>query len=166
MIPSLRRRNALIFENPGVKTNIPFLFRVLSHDVFVTGKTWTTVHSSCLVRSHPNLTPLRSSSTIPLPSLTSSPRRTARRRSSLTSVTSSSTARPSKDRPASPVFSRRSLSPPLSTPRTRLRRSTRQSLALSDGATSSRRGVPRDSPRLSATTPEFSSWVRWTRTTF
>lgn len=31
------------FRIRGVKTNIPFLFRVLSHPVFVAGKTWTTV---------------------------------------------------------------------------------------------------------------------------
>ncbi|KAL8283201.1 hypothetical protein RQP46_005979 [Phenoliferia psychrophenolica] len=30
------------FRIRGVKTNIPFLFRVLSHDVFVQGQTWTT----------------------------------------------------------------------------------------------------------------------------
>lgn len=40
------------FRIRGVKTNIPFLFRVLSHDVFVTGNTWTTVSLSdsfCIV---------------------------------------------------------------------------------------------------------------------
>jgi pyruvate carboxylase len=26
-----------------LKTNIPFLFRLLTHDVFIAGKTWTTV---------------------------------------------------------------------------------------------------------------------------
>ncbi|KAG9312900.1 pyruvate carboxylase [Chiua virens] len=30
------------FRIRGVKTNIPFLFRLLTHDVFVGGKTWTT----------------------------------------------------------------------------------------------------------------------------
>ncbi|KAI0296007.1 pyruvate carboxylase [Russula brevipes] len=30
------------FRIRGVKTNIPFLFRLLTHDVFVAGKTWTT----------------------------------------------------------------------------------------------------------------------------
>jgi len=30
------------FRIRGVKTNIPFLFRLLTHDVFITGKTWTT----------------------------------------------------------------------------------------------------------------------------
>ncbi|KAG6381533.1 hypothetical protein JVT61DRAFT_121 [Boletus reticuloceps] len=30
------------FRIRGVKTNIPFLFRLLTHDVFVCGKTWTT----------------------------------------------------------------------------------------------------------------------------
>jgi pyruvate carboxylase len=30
------------FRIRGVKTNIPFLFRLLTHDVFVVGKTWTT----------------------------------------------------------------------------------------------------------------------------
>ena len=27
------------------QTNIPFLFRLLTHDVFIAGKTWTTVCS-------------------------------------------------------------------------------------------------------------------------
>ena len=31
------------FRIRGVKTNIPFLFRLLTHDVFIVGKTWTTV---------------------------------------------------------------------------------------------------------------------------
>lgn len=31
------------FRIRGVKTNIPFLFRLLTHDVFINGKTWTTV---------------------------------------------------------------------------------------------------------------------------
>ncbi|KAG8964545.1 pyruvate carboxylase [Tulasnella sp. 419] len=31
------------FRIRGVKTNIPFLFRLLTHDVFIGGKTWTTV---------------------------------------------------------------------------------------------------------------------------
>lgn len=30
------------FRIRGVKTNIPFLFRLLTHDVFIAGKTWTT----------------------------------------------------------------------------------------------------------------------------
>ncbi|GJE91041.1 pyruvate carboxylase [Phanerochaete sordida] len=30
------------FRIRGVKTNIPFLFRLLTHDVFIGGKTWTT----------------------------------------------------------------------------------------------------------------------------
>ncbi|QRW17105.1 carbamoyl-phosphate synthase [Rhizoctonia solani] len=30
------------FRIRGVKTNIPFLFRLLTHDVFINGKTWTT----------------------------------------------------------------------------------------------------------------------------
>ncbi|CAK5267319.1 unnamed protein product [Mycena citricolor] len=30
------------FRIRGVKTNIPFLFRLLTHDVFISGKTWTT----------------------------------------------------------------------------------------------------------------------------
>lgn len=30
------------FRIRGVKTNIPFLFRLLTHDVFVNGRTWTT----------------------------------------------------------------------------------------------------------------------------
>jgi pyruvate carboxylase len=30
------------FRIRGVKTNIPFLFRLLTHDVFVSGQTWTT----------------------------------------------------------------------------------------------------------------------------
>ncbi|KAF8329461.1 pyruvate carboxylase [Cantharellus anzutake] len=30
------------FRIRGVKTNIPFLFRLLTHDVFIHGKTWTT----------------------------------------------------------------------------------------------------------------------------
>ncbi|KAK2465629.1 hypothetical protein APHAL10511_002173 [Amanita phalloides] len=30
------------FRIRGVKTNIPFLFRLLTHDVFIVGKTWTT----------------------------------------------------------------------------------------------------------------------------
>jgi pyruvate carboxylase len=33
------------FRIRGVKTNIPFLFRLLTHDVFIGGKTWTTVCS-------------------------------------------------------------------------------------------------------------------------
>ena len=31
------------FRIRGVKTNIPFLFRVLSHEVFLKNQTWTTV---------------------------------------------------------------------------------------------------------------------------
>lgn len=31
------------FRIRGVKTNIPFLFRLLTHDIFIGGKTWTTV---------------------------------------------------------------------------------------------------------------------------
>lgn len=31
------------FRIRGVKTNIPFLFRLLSHDVFCKNQTWTTV---------------------------------------------------------------------------------------------------------------------------
>ena len=34
------------FRIRGVKTNIPFLFRVLSHEVFCNNKTWTTVRSA------------------------------------------------------------------------------------------------------------------------
>lgn len=30
------------FRIRGIRTNIPFLFRVLSHEVFIAGKTWTT----------------------------------------------------------------------------------------------------------------------------
>lgn len=30
------------FRIRGVKTNIPFLFRLLTHDVFISGNTWTT----------------------------------------------------------------------------------------------------------------------------
>jgi len=29
------------------QTNIPFLFRLLTHDVFIAGKTWTTVSAYC-----------------------------------------------------------------------------------------------------------------------
>ena len=31
------------FRIRGVKTNIPFLLRLLTHDIFIGGKTWTTV---------------------------------------------------------------------------------------------------------------------------
>lgn len=31
------------FRIRGVKTNIPFLFRLLSHEVFISNRTWTTV---------------------------------------------------------------------------------------------------------------------------
>lgn len=30
----------------SVQTNIPFLFRLLTHDIFIGGKTWTTVRST------------------------------------------------------------------------------------------------------------------------
>ena len=33
-----------------LQTNIPFLFRLLTHDVFIGGKTWTTV--SCMHRKY------------------------------------------------------------------------------------------------------------------
>lgn len=42
---SLKKEGKLIVApraHTGVKTNIPFLFRVLSHPAFVEGKTWTT----------------------------------------------------------------------------------------------------------------------------
>jgi pyruvate carboxylase len=35
-----------IFLTIWLQTNIPFLFRLLTHDVFIAGKTWTTV-SAC-----------------------------------------------------------------------------------------------------------------------
>lgn len=31
------------------QTNIPFLFRLLTHDVFIAGKTWTTVRSTLVM---------------------------------------------------------------------------------------------------------------------
>ena len=31
------------FYNVALQTNIPFLFRLLTHDIFIGGKTWTTV---------------------------------------------------------------------------------------------------------------------------
>ena len=40
------------FRIRGVKTNIPFLFRVLSHDVFVQGQTWTTVSQAVVSQSN------------------------------------------------------------------------------------------------------------------
>ena len=63
-----RYGHVLIGLITGVKTNIPFLFRVLSHDVFVTGKTWTTVgflsYYTFLSASYPSFSHSSSSTTL------------------------------------------------------------------------------------------------------